>query len=77
MRLHEGIGGAIILREYGTGEKVNFFMTRLDRALAFYPDVTRCSGSGHSYDRNGRISNSLTDHYRNRDIRHNIDKLNV
>ena len=60
-----------------TGEKVNFFKTKLDKVLAFYPDVPRCSSSGHSYDRNGRKSNSLIDHYRNRDIRRNIDKLNV
>ena len=60
-----------------TGEKVNFFKTKLDKVLTFYPDVPRCSSSGHSYDRNGRKSNSLIDHYRNRDIRRNIDKFNV
>ena len=29
-----------------TGEKVDFFKKILDKALAFYPDVPRCSGSG-------------------------------
>ena len=49
-----------------TGEKVDFFKNKLDKDLAFYSDLPRCSGSGHSYDRNGRKSNSLFDHYRKR-----------
>ena len=47
-----------------TGKKVEFFKNKLDKALAFYPDVPHCSFYGHSYDRNGRKSNSLFDHYR-------------
>ena len=58
-----------------TGKKVEFFKKKLDKALAFYPDVPRCASSGHSYDRNGRKSNSLCDHYRNRDIGHIIDNM--
>ena len=58
-----------------TGKKVEFFKKKLDKALAFYPDVPRCGSSGHSYDRNGRKSNSLCDHYRNRDIGHIIDNM--
>ena len=58
-----------------TGKKVDFFKKKLDKALAFYPDVPRCGGSGHSYDRNGRKSNSLCDHYRNRNIGRIIDNM--
>ena len=58
-----------------TGKKVDFFKRKLDRALAFYPDVPRCGGSGHSYDRNGRKSNSLCDHYRNRNVGRIIDNM--
>ena len=60
-----------------TGKKVDFFRNKLDKVLAFYLDIPHCSGSGHSYDRNGHKSNSLFNHYRNRYIRRNIDKLNV
>ena len=38
----------------------------MDKAIAFYPDVTWCGGSGHAYDRNGCKFNSLCDHYRKR-----------
>ena len=56
-----------------TEEKFDFVKNKLDKVLAFYPDVPCCSGSGHSYDRNGCKSNSLIGQYRNRDIRRNID----
>ena len=56
-----------------TGKDVMYFKNKLDKALAFYPDVPRCSESGHSYDRNLRKSNSLCDHYRNVEIKHMID----
>ena len=40
------------------GEDVMCFKNKLDKALALYPDVPRCSESGHTYDRNLRKSNS-------------------
>ena len=55
-----------------TGEDIKFFKNKLDKVLAFYPDVPRCSSSGHSYDRNGRKSNSLCNHNRNVKIRNEI-----
>ena len=48
---------------------------KLGKVLTFYPDVPQCGGSGHSYDRNGRKSNSLCDHYSNIEIRHTIDNM--
>ena len=48
-----------------TGKDGAFFKKKLDKVLAFYPDIPRCSRSGHSYDRNGCKSNSLCDHYKN------------
>ena len=50
------------------GKDVMFFKNKLDKVLAYYPDIPRCSESGHSYDRNLRKSNSLCDHYRDRRI---------
>ena len=50
------------------GENVMFFKNKLDKVLAYYPDVPRCGESGHSYDRNLCKSNSLCDHYRDRRI---------
>ena len=58
-----------------TGKDVVYFKNKLDKVLAFYPDIPRCSRSGHSYDRNGRKSNSLCDHYRNVEIRYIIDSI--
>ena len=58
-----------------TGKSVEYFKNKLDKVLAFYPDVPRCSRSGHSYDRNFRKSNSLCDHYRNVEIKHIIDNI--
>ena len=58
-----------------TGKDVVYFKNKLDKVLAFYPDIPRCSRSGHSYDRNGRKSNSLCDHYRNVEIRYIIDNI--
>ena len=47
---------------------VEFFKNKLDMVLTYYPDVPRCSRSGHSYDRNFHKSNSLCDHYKNERI---------
>ena len=52
-----------------------YFKNKLDKALAFYPDVPRCSESGHSYDRNLRKSNFLCDHYRNVEIKCVINNM--
>ena len=60
-----------------TGEDVMCFKNKLDKALAFYPDVPRCSESGHTYDRNFRKSNSLCDHYGDAKIRRVIDKMDI
>ena len=62
-----------------TGEDVMYFKRKLDEALAFYPDVPRCSESGHTYDRNGRKSNSLCDHYNYRGVefKHVIENMNI
>ena len=49
-----------------TGKDVMFFKNKLDKVLAYYPDVPRCSDNCHSLDRNMRKSNSLCDHYRNK-----------
>ena len=46
------------------GKDVEFFKNKLDKVLAYYSDVPRCSEFGHSYDRNFCKSNSLYDHYR-------------
>ena len=54
-----------------TGE-IMYFKNKLDKVLAFYPDIPRCIRSDHSYDRNGRKSNSLCDYYRNVEITHVI-----
>ena len=58
-----------------TGKDVEYFKNKLDKVLAFYPDVPRCSRSGHSYDRNYRKSNSLCDHYRNVKIKSKINRI--
>ena len=50
------------------GESVMSFKNKLDKVLAYYPDVPRCSESGHSYDSNFRKSNSLCDHYRDKRV---------
>ena len=53
------------------------FKNKLDKALALYPDVPRCSESGHTYDRNFRKSNSLCDHYGDANIRRRIEKMDI
>ena len=62
-----------------TGDDVMWFKNKLDKALAFYPDIPRCSESGHSYDRNARKSNSLCDHYNYRGVefKHLIENINI
>ena len=57
-----------------TGKDV-YFKNKLDKVLAFYTDIPRCSRSGHSYDRNFSKSNSLCDQYRNVEIKHKIDNI--
>ena len=59
------------------GEDVMCFKNKLDKALALYPDVPRCSESGHTYDRNFRKSNSLCDHYGDANIRRRIEKMDI
>ena len=56
-----------------------YFKNKLDKALAFYPDVPRCSESGHTYNRNFRKSNSLCDHYNYRGVefRSMIENMNI
>ncbi|CAL4091925.1 unnamed protein product, partial [Meganyctiphanes norvegica] len=58
-----------------SGMDVQYFKRQLDKVLSFYPDVPRCSTSGHSYDSCGRKSNSICDHYNNRSVRQMIDQL--
>ena len=58
-----------------SGRKVEYFKNKLDQILAVYPDIPRCAKSGHSFDRHGRRSNSLCDHYRNRIVRQKLDKI--
>ena len=53
------------------------FKNKLDKALALYPDVPRCSESGHTYDRNFLKSNSLCDHYGDVNIKRRIDKMDI
>ena len=53
-----------------SGENVDIFK-RLDKILGIYPDKTRFAMSGNTFDRHGRRSNSLYDHYRNRAVRKN------
>ena len=61
------------------GEDVMGFKNKLDKALAFYPDIPRCGGSGHSYDRHARKSNSLYDHYNYRGVEFKrvIENINI
>ena len=58
-----------------SGKEVGYFKKKLDKALALYPDVPRCSDFGHSYDRNGRKSNSLYVHYQNIEIKRILDHM--
>ena len=57
------------------GKDVEFFKNKLDKVLAYYPDVPRCSKFGHSYDRNFCKSNSLYDHYRDERISRVINSI--
>ena len=56
-----------------SGKEVGHFKSKLDKAQAFYPDIPRCSNSGHSYDRNEHRSNSLYVHYQNIEIKIVVD----
>ena len=58
-----------------SGENVDVFKRKLDKILAIYPDKPRCAMSGNTFDRHGRRSNSLYDHYRNRAVRKKLDKI--
>ena len=57
------------------GRDVEFFKRKLDRVLAYYPNVPRCSKFGHTYDRNFHRSNSLYDHYRDERISRVINSI--
>ena len=61
------------------GKDVMYVKNKLDKALAFYPDVPRCSESGHSYNGNSRRLNSLYDHYNYRGVefRRVIENMNI
>ena len=59
------------------GKDVAHFKRKLDKALSYYPDIPRCSLSGHSHDMHGRKSNSIVDHYNNRRIRQVLDNLKI
>ena len=58
-----------------SGEDVKHFKRKLDKVLSYYPDIPRCSDYGHSYDKHGRKSNSICDHYNNRRIRQVLNHL--
>merc|ERR1711874_326044 len=58
-----------------TGKDVMFFKNKLDKVLAYYPDIPRCSEFGHSYDGNLHRSNSLCDHYRDSRIKPKINSI--
>merc|ERR1711891_63050 len=58
-------------------EDVMCFKNKLEKALALYPDVPRCSESGHTYDRNFRKSNSLYDHYGDANIKSRIETMDI
>ena len=58
-----------------SGEKVEVFKRKLDKILASYPDEPRCAMSGNTFDRHGHRSNSLCDHYKNKTVKAEIDKI--
>ena len=58
-----------------SGEKVEVFKRNLDKILASYPDEPRCAMSGNTFDRHGNRSNSLCDHYKNKTVKAEIDKI--
>merc|ERR1712082_366338 len=59
------------------GEDLMSFKKKLDGVLSYYPDVPRCTESGHTYDRNFHKLNSLCDHYGNARIKAVIDKITI
>ena len=59
------------------GEDLPHFKGKLDRVLSHYPDVPLCGTSGHSYSVQGRKSNVLYDHYRDREIREIVGKVKI
>ena len=59
-----------------SGRKVEYFKNKLDKILTAFSDIPRCAKSGHSFDRHGRSkSNSLCDHYRNRFVRQELNRI--
>ena len=48
---------------------------KLDKILAFYPDELRCAKSGNTFDRYGRRSNSIYDHYKNKAVKAKLDEI--
>ena len=59
-----------------SGKDLPHFKTKLDKVLTYYPDIPRCSTSGHAYDMYGRKSNSICDHYNNRRTKQILNNLN-
>ena len=59
-----------------SGKDLPHFKTKLDKVLTYYPDIPRCSTSGHAYDMYGRKSNSICDHYNNRRAKQILNNLN-
>ena len=58
-----------------SGRNVLYFKHKLDKVLSYYPDIPRCSNFGHSHDIHGRKSNSICDHFHNRKVRLELDRL--
>ena len=64
-----GVSGILPERTYC------FFKNKLDKVLAYYPDVPRCSDTCHSLDGSLRKSNSLCDHYRNEQTKAKVNGI--
>ena len=56
-------------------DRLMFLKRMLDKILAIYLDKPSCAMSGSTFDRHGRRSNSLYDHYRNRSVKKELDKI--
>ena len=57
-----------------SGKSVDHFKRSLDKILVYYPDIPRCSATGHLRDRHGRNTNSLTDIYIMKEHKRKIEK---
>ena len=58
-----------------TGVNVDVFKRRLDLVLRYYPDEPRCSATGLYTDAHGRISNSIYDLSKNREVKGRVNHL--